>query len=105
MVARWTWRFELLYILLLFDGFLSGMADVGMRGRGGRTREGRRAGSRADERFIRGDNNFFAMSREPSHERDCDEHEVFNSQSDDGFTIVRGKRQRISTGGESNELN
>ena len=45
------------------------------------------------------------MLREPSHERDGDEHEVFNSQPDDGFTAVRDKRQRISTGCESNELN
>ena len=105
MVARWTWRFELLYILIIFDGFLSGMAYVGMRGRGVRTRGGRGAVIWADEGFTRGDNNVFAMLREPSHERDGDEHEVFNSQPDDGFTVVRGKRQRISTGGESNELN
>ena len=66
MVVRWTWRFELLYILTIFDGLLSGMAYVGMRGSGVRTRGGRGAGIWADERFTRGDKNFFAMLREPS---------------------------------------
>lgn len=36
---------------------------------------------------------------------DHDDHEAFTSDPDDDFIVVRGKRQRISTGGKSNELN
>ena len=36
---------------------------------------------------------------------DHDDHEAFTSDPDDDFIVVRGKRQRISAGGKSNELN
>ena len=44
------------------------------------------------------------MLRDSLPEENGDDHETFTSVSDDGFTVVRSKRQRISTGGESNEL-
>ena len=36
---------------------------------------------------------------------DHGDHEAFTSDPDDDFIVVRCKRQRISTGGKSNELN
>ena len=115
MVARWTWRFERLHSLIVFCCFLDNMAYLGLRGKGIGTRTGPRGGFRGPEKYIRSDNNFFAVLRDPvpdkngdDHEafnnKNGDDHEAFNSESDDGFTVVRGKRQRISTGGESNEL-
>ena len=56
------------------------------------------------KKYIRSDNNFFAVLRDPVPDKNGDDHEAFSSESDDGFTVVRGKRQIISTGAESNEL-
>ena len=80
------------------------MAYLGLRGKGIGTRTGPRGGFRGSEKHMRSDNNFFAVLHDPVPDKNGDDHEAFNSESNDGFTIVRGNRQRISTGGESNEL-
>ena len=95
MVARWTWQFELVNILLTFYCFLAGMAYFNVRGRSIRSRATFRGGFRGSEKYIRSDNNFFAVLRDSLPEENGDDHETFTSVSDDGFTVVRSKRQRI----------
>ena len=75
------------------------MAYLGLRGRAIVARAGPRGGFRSSEKYIRSDNNFFAVLRDSVPDKDGNDHEAFNSESDDGFTVVRGKHKRISTGG------
>ena len=62
------------------------MAYLGLRGKGKGTRTGPRGGFRGSEKYIRSDNNFFTVLRDPVPDKNGDDHEAFNSESDDGFT-------------------
>lgn len=108
MATSWTWCFSLQCFLVISLVFCAGMAYVNARGRGVRTRGGRGGLSQGSVRYTRSDNNFFSVLNDPAMGQngdDHDDHEAFTSDPDDDFIVVRGKRQRISTGGKSNELN
>ena len=108
MATSWTWCFSLQCFLVVFLVFCTGMAYVNARGRGVRTRGGRGGSFQGSARYTRSDNNLFSVLSDPATRQngdDHDDHEAFTSDPDDDFIVVRGKRQRISTGGKSNELN
>ena len=80
---------------LLF--FLAGVAYFNVRVMCIRGRATFRGEVRCSEKYIRSDNNFYAVLRDSLPEVNSDDHEAFTSESDGGLTVVRGKRQRIST--------